>query len=195
MRRLQPFRARRTRVLRRALLALLALPALVAAGGCSMVGAGASTPPTVAGSAPSSDTAPPGAATAPEASGDPVAANAPADGAWREEGMASWYGEPFHGRTTASGAPYDMNAPTAAHKTLPFGSRVRVDNLDNGRSTTLTITDRGPFIEGRIIDVSRWGAEALGMTGAGVARVRITVVEAPSTTGRRALFGAPRRSG
>jgi rare lipoprotein A len=129
----------------------VALLVALSASGCSFAGRGPSPPP-----------------------GAPVA-----DG-WTEEGEASWYGHPFHGRTTASGETYDMNAPTAAHKTLPFGVRVRIDNLDNGRSTTLTVNDRGPFIRGRIIDVSRRGAEELGMVGAGVARVRITVVEAPA---------------
>lgn len=104
----------------------------------------------------------------------------PVEAGWSEEGIASWYGEPFHGRTTASGERYDMDAPTAAHKSLPFGARVRVENLDNDRSTILTINDRGPFVRGRIIDVSRWGADELGMIGAGVARVRITVLEAPT---------------
>jgi rare lipoprotein A len=90
--------------------------------------------------------------------------------------MASWYGEPFHGRRTASGEVYDMEAMTCAHRTLPFGARIRVENLDNGRSTTLTVNDRGPFVEGRIVDVSRRGARELGMLGPGTARVRITVV-------------------
>ena len=95
---------------------------------------------------------------------------------WSETGVASWYGEPFHGRRTASGDVYDMEDPTAAHRTLPFGTRVYVENLDNGRSVELTVNDRGPFARGRILDVSRWGARELGMIGPGTARVRITVV-------------------
>lgn len=106
---------------------------------------------------------------------------APVTNGWVEEGMASWYGEPFHGRRTASGAIYDMYALTAAHRTLPFGTRVRVENLANGRSTTLRITDRGPFAKDRILDVSRRGAEELQFIGPGVARIRITVLDAPAS--------------
>lgn len=104
----------------------------------------------------------------------------PVTDGWVEEGVASWYGEPFHGRRTASGEVYDMLAPTAAHRTLPFGTRIRVENLANGRSTTLRITDRGPFAKDRILDVSRWGAEELHLIGPGTARVRITVIDAPA---------------
>ncbi|MFH1763527.1 MAG: septal ring lytic transglycosylase RlpA family protein [Gemmatimonadota bacterium] len=96
---------------------------------------------------------------------------------WSEVGMASWYGHPYHGRATASGESYDMEAPTGAHRTLPFGTRLRVENLDNGRSATLTINDRGPFAKERILDVSRRVAEELGMLGPGTARVRITILE------------------
>lgn len=98
---------------------------------------------------------------------------------WREEGVASWYGHPFHGRQTASGEVYDMDGPTAAHRTLPFGTVIRVENLDNGRSTELRVNDRGPFARGRILDVSRRGALELGMIGPGTARVRIIVRQAP----------------
>jgi len=104
----------------------------------------------------------------------------PVTDGWVEEGVASWYGEPFHGRRTASGEVYDMHAPTAAHRTLPFGTRIRVENLANGRSTTLRITDRGPFAKDRILDVSRQGAEELHLIGPGTARVRITVIDAPA---------------
>jgi rare lipoprotein A len=96
---------------------------------------------------------------------------------WTETGVASWYGHPFHGRITASGEVYDMNDPTCAHQFLPFGTRLRVENLDNGRSTTLTVNDRGPFVDRRILDVSRWGAQELEMIGPGTARVRITILE------------------
>ena len=91
-------------------------------------------------------------------------------------GKASWYGKRYHGRTTASGAPYDMNAMTAAHRSLPFGTRVRVTNLANRRSVVLTINDRGPYAGRRIIDVSRRAAEILGMVRSGVARVRVHTV-------------------
>ncbi len=88
-------------------------------------------------------------------------------------GKASWYGARYHGRTTASGARFDMNAMTAAHRSLPFGTRVRVTNLANRRSVVLTINDRGPYAGRRIIDVSRRAAEILGMVRAGVVHVRV----------------------
>lgn len=96
-----------------------------------------------------------------------------------ETGIASWYGPGFHGRTTANGETYDMEAMTAAHKTLAFGTMVRVDHLDNGRSVRVRINDRGPFVDGRIIDLSRRAARELDMLGAGIARVRVIVVETP----------------
>lgn len=95
-----------------------------------------------------------------------------------EIGLASWYGTAFHGKATANGATYDMNALTAAHKTLPMPSRVRVTNLENGRSILLTVNDRGPFVDGRIIDVSRRGAQLLGFYHKGTARVRVQAVPA-----------------
>jgi len=91
-------------------------------------------------------------------------------------GVASWYGGKFHGRRTANGEVYDQNGPTAAHKTLPFGTHVRVVNLDNGRATVLRINDRGPFVRGRIIDVSRRAAEVLGFRNKGLARVGLQIV-------------------
>lgn len=93
-----------------------------------------------------------------------------------EEGLASWYGHPYHGRPTASGAVYDMRELTAAHRTLPFGSTVRVVNLTTGRSVIVTINDRGPFVEGRIIDLSHRAAEALDAIAAGVIPVRLEVL-------------------
>lgn len=93
-----------------------------------------------------------------------------------EEGLASWYGGKFQGRTTASGEIFDTNQFTAAHKTLPFGTIVRVTNVENGLSTVVRINDRGPFVAGRIIDLSRAAAVAIGMAGAGVARVTVLVV-------------------
>ncbi len=104
---------------------------------------------------------------------------------WTQTGIASWYGVPFHGRATASGEIYDMNAMTAAHNTLPFGTRIRVDNRDNGRSTELTVNDRGPFVKGRILDVSRAGARALDMIGPGTAQVRISIVSAANPVSAR----------
>lgn len=101
------------------------------------------------------------------------------DEGWEETGVASWYGDAYHGRATASGESFDMYALTAAHRRLPFGTWVRVENLDNGRETVLRINDRGPFVEGRVLDVSRQGAEELGIVGSGTAEVRVVVVETP----------------
>ncbi len=95
-------------------------------------------------------------------------------------GMASWYGPGFHGKRTASGRRFDMHAMTAAHKTLPFGTRVRVTNLVNGRTVVLTINDRGPFAKGRIVDVSKRAAERLGFIAKGETRVRVQVVSGAS---------------
>jgi rare lipoprotein A len=99
-----------------------------------------------------------------------------------ERGIASWYGHPYHGRQTASGEIYDMHKMTAAHRRFAFGTCVRVDNLDNGRSTEVRINDRGPFVKGRIIDLSRAAAERVDMIGPGTARVRIVVVNAPQVS-------------
>ncbi|MCS7182012.1 MAG: septal ring lytic transglycosylase RlpA family protein [Thermoanaerobaculum sp.] len=95
---------------------------------------------------------------------------------YREEGLASWYGEPYHGRPTASGVTYDMQAMTAAHRTLPFGTWVEVTNLENQRKVQVLINDRGPFVAGRILDLSRAAAAQLGMLERGVARVRLEVL-------------------
>jgi rare lipoprotein A len=93
-----------------------------------------------------------------------------------EVGYASFYAEPYHGRATASGARFDTRALTAAHRTLAFGTRVRVTNLSNGRSVVVTITDRGPFRHGRVIDVSRRAARELDFVRQGTTRVRVEVV-------------------
>ena len=91
-------------------------------------------------------------------------------------GMASWYGGHFHGRTTASGERFNKEDFTAAHRTLPFGTLVRVTNTLNGRSVTVRINDRGPFAKGRIIDLSEAAARKLAMLEKGVVRVRIKVL-------------------
>ncbi|HET8540803.1 MAG TPA: septal ring lytic transglycosylase RlpA family protein [Anaeromyxobacter sp.] len=88
-------------------------------------------------------------------------------------GVASFYGRRFHGRRTASGARYDMHALTCAHRTAPFGTRLRVTDLDTGLSVVVTVNDRGPFVRGRVVDVSLAAARALGMIERGLARVRI----------------------
>lgn len=97
---------------------------------------------------------------------------APSPG-WTETGIASWYGNPYHGRKTSSGEVFDMNQMTAAHRTLPFGAMVKVTNLENRRTVMVRINDRGPFVEGRIIDLSRAAAREIGLLGPGLARVRI----------------------
>ncbi len=100
----------------------------------------------------------------------------PVPGRYVEEGLASWYGVPYHGRAAASGEIYDMYKLTAAHRTLPFNSLVRVTNVKNGRKTEVRINDRGPFVEGRIIDLSLAAARELDMVAAGVAPVRLELV-------------------
>ncbi len=95
-------------------------------------------------------------------------------------GIASWYGPNFQGRTTASGRPYDMFAPTAAHAWLPFGSLIRVVNLKTGRSQLVRINDRGPNLDDRELDVSFMAASRLGLVDRGLAKVRIELLEEPT---------------
>ncbi|HVZ00847.1 MAG TPA: septal ring lytic transglycosylase RlpA family protein [Dongiaceae bacterium] len=111
------------------------------------------------------------------------------DGAWyypkvdydyNETGIASWYGPDFHGKSTANGEVFDQNSLTAAHKTLPMPTLVRVTNLENGRSIEVRINDRGPFVNNRIIDLTRRGAQLLGFEGQGTARVRVQVMKEDS---------------
>ncbi len=97
-----------------------------------------------------------------------------------QTGIASWYGPNFHGKPTANGEIFDQNELTAAHKTLPLPSIVRVTNLDNGRSLVVRVNDRGPYAHGRIIDMSKRSAELLGFRGKGLAKVRVQVLEAES---------------
>lgn len=108
---------------------------------------------------------------------DPPLSCASAQG-YDKEGKASWYGQTHHGRRTSSGETFDMNGLTAAHRSLPLGSTIRVTNLTNGRSVVLRVNDRGPFVGGRIIDVSHRAARELNFVQAGVARVRVETVGA-----------------
>jgi len=101
---------------------------------------------------------------------------APAPAGYTEDGNASWYGNPFNGRRASNGEIYDMYKLTAAHRTLPFDTMVRVTNLNNGKSTTVRITDRGPFVEGRIIDLSLAAAREIESVGPGVVPVRLEVL-------------------
>lgn len=122
------------------------------------------SPPTAA--SPTTTSTPPSPGLAP----------VPAPVIQGEEGLASWYGYPYHGRPTANGEIYNMYGMTAAHRTLPFGTVVCVHNLDNGRDVTVRINDRGPFIEGRIIDLSFTAAQAMAVDVSGLARVRLEIV-------------------
>src|SRR5690349_21565245 len=99
---------------------------------------------------------------------------------YSETGIASWYGPDFHGKSTANGEIFDQNALTAAHKTLPMPTIVRVTNLENGRSIEVRINDRGPFVNNRIIDLTRRGAQLLGFEAQGTARVRVQVMKEDS---------------
>jgi rare lipoprotein A len=104
---------------------------------------------------------------------------APSEIVQGEKGIASWYGHPYHGRPTSSGEIYNMNDLTAAHRTLPFGTQVRVHDLDNGRDVAVRINDRGPFVEGRIIDLSYAAAQAIRMVGPGTAQVQLEILGLP----------------
>jgi rare lipoprotein A len=99
---------------------------------------------------------------------------------FEEMGIASWYGPPYHNRRGSNGEIYDMNALTAAHRTLPLGSIVRVTNVESGHSTVVRITDRGPFIQGRIIDLSLAAARKVDVYSKGLAKVRLEVVKTPA---------------
>lgn len=111
------------------------------------------------------------------------------DFSYRENGVASWYGPDFHGKATANGEVYDMNDLTAAHRTLPLPSIVRVTNLDNNRSLILRVNDRGPFAKNRIIDVSRRGAQLLGFEAKGTTQVRVEILREESIALRDAILG------
>ena len=103
-----------------------------------------------------------------------------APGIYQEQGIASWYGYPFHGRRASNGEIFDMNQPVAAHRTLPFGSMVRVTNLNNGLSTDVRVIDRGPFVGNRVIDLSFAAATAIKMIGPGTAQVRLDLLSSPA---------------
>lgn len=107
---------------------------------------------------------------------------------YSEEGIASWYGDDFHAKTTANGEEYDMNSLTAAHRTLPLPSIVRVTNLENGRSLVLRVNDRGPYAKNRIIDVSKRAAELLGFKTKGTAKVRVEILPKESLALKQALL-------
>jgi len=99
---------------------------------------------------------------------------------YQETGVASWYGHPYHGRAAADGEIYDMETMVAAHRTLPFNTWVRVYDLDNQKTVEVRIIDRGPFVDGRIIDLSHAAANAIDMVGPGIAHVRVEVIGVPA---------------
>jgi rare lipoprotein A len=113
------------------------------------------------------------------------------DNSYDETGIASWYGEPFHGRKTANGAVYDMHKLTAAHKTLPLPPDVRVTNLENGRSIIVTVNDRGPFAHSRIIDLSYRAAQLLGMVEQGTAKVRVQIINGGGNDPDQTIIAKP----
>ncbi len=99
------------------------------------------------------------------------------ESSYTEEGVASYYAEEFHGRTTSNGEQYDMNAMTAAHRTLPFGTKVKVTNRENGKSVIVRINDRGPFKDDRLIDLSYAAAKKIELVGSGTAAVKIELID------------------
>ena len=111
-----------------------------------------------------------------------------------ETGMASWYGKDFHNKRTANGEKYDMRAITAAHRTLPLPSIVRVTNLENGKSIIARVNDRGPYVKNRIIDLSEKGAELLGYKMQGTARVKVEIMEKESRAIKEAMLSETNKS-
>ena len=108
---------------------------------------------------------------------------------YSEEGLASWYGIPYHGRHAADGEIYDMETLVAAHRVLPFNTWLLVTNLTNNKSVRVRVIDRGPFISGRIIDLSKAAARQIGLLGPGVARVRLEVIGAPANVPSNDFYG------
>lgn len=155
------------------LLLLLVLSALLSACGHKRTQAQVPTAPTT--TAEKGGTSPTAPATVPEK----IEVPADAKPIFEETGIASWYGAPYHNRRGSNGEVYDMNAMTAAHLTLPLGSIVRITNLKTGHSALVRITDRGPFVAGRIVDLSLAAAKALDVYLPGTTRVRLEVLQAP----------------
>ena len=171
---------------RRGLVSAAALSALaLATGGCHRETTRAyqpPPPPVNAGSQQAGKSAQPvrpGEAQASNSVPSPAAANGLGSPVSTEVGLASWYGPPYAGRKGADGTVYDQNAMTAAHLTLPMGTMVRVTNLGTNQSVVVKITDRGPFVRGRIIDLSLAAAKATGVYRAGVAKVRVEAFASP----------------
>ena len=151
----------------------LVLAAVTGCGKKAATGGMATSPPM---DAPATATAPPG--TKPYTVMGQTYYPMQSGHGYVEEGIASWYGKDFHGKTTSNGEVYDMHGMTCAHKVLPFGTQLRVTNLDNNKSIVVRVNDRGPFVANRIIDLTKTGAEQLDMIGPGTARVRVESVGA-----------------
>jgi rare lipoprotein A len=160
---------------RQSLLAVAALFALLSAG-CGSRRTVSNPPPTQPTPTPPSTAESAKNSTSPNPPRRSKTPPAPAPVGYIEEGNASWYGNPFHGRRASNGEIYDMYKLTAAHRTLPFETIVRVTNLNNGKTTTVRITDRGPFVDNRIIDLSLAAAREIDSVGPGVVPVRLEVV-------------------
>jgi rare lipoprotein A len=160
------------------LILLLGSALLSGCGGHKPAQAQAPPPPSLPQEKPVA--APPPATTTAGAN-EKIEVPAGAKPLFEETGMASWYGAPYHNRRGSNGEIYDMNAMTAAHLTLPLGSIVRVTNLKTGDSAVVRITDRGPFVPGRIVDLSLAAAKALDVYLPGTAKVRLEVLQAPSS--------------
>ena len=162
--------------------AVLILACLLNLAACSHKPAKVAVPaaPPPAGSAPAGET-PAETAKGQSSEAPPPEIEIPADAKplFVETGIASWYGPPYHNRRGSNGEVYDMHAMTAAHRTLPLGSIVRVVNVGTKASAVVRITDRGPFIEGRVIDLSKAAAEKIGMLERGTTEVRLEVLKTP----------------
>jgi rare lipoprotein A len=162
----------------RPLLCFLSLVSTLSLAGCAARASVASRqPPPVQPSA-----APPAVAGTPAHDKNIAPVPNPQGSGYIEEGRASWYGAPFHGRRASNGEIYDMYKLTAAHRTLPFETVVRVTNLGNGKSTVVRITDRGPFVDNRIIDLSLAAAREIESVGPGVVPVRLEILSALDPT-------------
>lgn len=151
----------------------------LALSGCvALLSIGCASRRTVSAAPPAQPTATPRTSSVPPGppARSPKAPSTPAPAGYTEEGNASWYGKPFDGRRASNGEIYDMYKLTAAHRTLPFDTIVRVTNLNNGKTTTVRITDRGPFVDNRVIDLSLAAAREIESVGPGVVPVRLEVL-------------------
>jgi rare lipoprotein A len=156
---------------------------IVIGGSVALLSAGCASRRTASASPPAAP-APSSPAPAPSPSTrNPRTNPPPAPAGYSEEGNASWYGKPFNGRRASNGEIYDMYKLTAAHRTLPFDTMVRVTNLNNGKSTTVRIIDRGPFVDNRVIDLSLAAAREIDSVGPGVVPVRLEVIGDVDVTG------------